>query len=302
MPEYVLNLRAFEYEQMDKVAVALHIIECNKDDAQHNINAPETIFPVIRELGGTLQSGQPIDAALFNSNYDRSFPADDKFGSFVVVMPEAFAMRLYQFCQRITIIGKDGTGYRVTPIPYEDTKAEKRIVDTDTIKWAWIDIPKGYTKSKAALEAQVTNELNKRAGLKVTKFQRPNVQDTIIPGNRCRIEFEQNEDFTCLNMCRATFVDLTYDTYPKEMRVRFNVGYCKKLQICPRDTCYKIRPDVAPVETKYNLICSCSDKGFGDGKDEKGKKRARDAGPSNAAANWHARQAAKYSKGKDPFA
>ena len=306
LPAIRLDLKAFEYVQMEKTALALTIVQCTKPSAQHQLSVGDTIYPIILALGTTLDDGSDIDEALFTASYDRSYPLDSPYGSFVVVMPEAFALKLRQEANNnsLTIRGHADVYYKVDIHEYDDDTEKTANKNRDTIKWAWVDIPKGYTQSDAALEAKIKNEFAKRAKLQVTKFLHPTLKNTKIPDTRCRVEFEHTEEFYAVYLQYLTCVDLAWKDVKKEMAVRINVGYLKEMGVCPRLTCYKIRPDVARAEHRDRELCSCADRGLGNGKNVLGHKRARDetsTASAKAAAAWKQRQAAKYAK-KDPFA
>ena len=137
-----------------------------------------------------------------------------------------------------------------------------------------------------------------------TKFHRPYVKGTKIKDNRCRIEFAHYANY----LKNITHVNLAWTglNVKLEMSVRLNIEYCRQEHICPRNSCYKLRPDTASHNTADRDICCCKDRGLGDGKDLR-YKRARDQGSSSAddaAAAWRRRQAANMAKAKakDPFA
>ena len=261
----------------------------------------------IQQLGGTLAGGEAIEEDIFTAAYDRGFPKTSKFGSFILNMPEAFAAVLLNKAPKITFYAQSGVAYRCVPEAFEITEKLKD-TDGDTIRWAWIDIPKFYTQSDQALETKISNELAKRAFIKLTKFYRPCIKGTKIKDNRCRIEFAHGDNFYGNYLKNVTHVNLAWEglNVKLEMAVRFNLEYCRQERICPRNTCYKLRQDAAPLNTPDRDICCCKDRGLGDGKDFR-MKRARDQGSSSAddaAAAWRRRQAANMAKAtaRDPFA
>jgi hypothetical protein len=233
-----LDLKPFEYAQMEKVALALTIMQCTNPGAQHQLSVGDTIYPIILALGSTLDDDSEIDESLFSASYDRAYPSGSPHGSFVVVMPEAFALKLRQSTNgtTLTIRGHAETFYKVDIHEYDDDTEKTSNKNRDTVKWAWIDIPKGYTQSNAALEAKVTNEFAKRAKLQITKFYRPTLKGTKIPDSRCRVEFEHTDDYFTSLLQNLTCVDLAWKDVKKEMAVRINVGYLKEMGVCPRLT------------------------------------------------------------------
>jgi len=302
-----LNKKKGDYTQMIKTTVALVIEKCTNPAAQHHGAAADAIMPIIQQLGGTLTNGEAIEESDFTAAYDRGFPKTSSFGSFIVNMPEDFATVLLSKGTKITFYAQSGVAYRCIPGNFEISERVQE-KDGSTIRWAWIDIPKFYTQSDEALETKISNELAKRAFLKLTKFYRPCIKGTKIKDNRCRIEFAHGDDFYANYLKNITNVNLAWEglNVKLEMAVRLNVEYCRQERICPRNTCYKLRQDSAPIGTPDSDLCYCKDRGLGDGKDLR-HKRARDQGSSSAddaAAAWRRRQAANMAKAKaqDPFA
>jgi hypothetical protein len=292
---------------MIKTTIALTIEKCTNPAAQHHSAAADAVMPIIQQLGGTLEGGEAIEESVFTAAYDRGFPKGSNFGSFILNMPQDFATILLNKSIKITFYAQTGVAYRCTPEAFEVSERIQN-KDGDTIRWAWIDIPKFYTQTDEALETKISNELAKRANIKLTKFYRPCVKGTKIKDNRCRIEFAHGDSFYPNYLKNINHVNLAWEgvNVKLEMSLRLNLEYCRQERICPRNTCYKLRPDAAPISTPDHDLCSCKDRGLGDGKDLR-YKRARDQGSSSsddAAAAWRRRQAANMAKAKakDPFA
>ena len=198
-----LDKKLYDYEQMTRETVALTIVKCLTKNAQHNKSSQNTIIPIIEELGGTLANGTPIPPSLFTVNYDRGFPIASEYGAFVVVMPQDFASALIALDIVIEFKGQQGIPYAVKPEPYV-IKEQLRAKAIDTIKWLWIDVPKGYTPTDAALEAKITNELAKRAKLQLTKFYRPKLKGTAIQRHRQKRTITTQHQTTTITILGST--------------------------------------------------------------------------------------------------